>query len=260
MRARWLLLGAAIIVACWWLGFRRFGSWGATHAPGEKAEVALPPPPDAAAPEPVPPKVTRACKHPYIPSTVGSRLRYSLTRAGSKDQSTFDYQVESVEDGSKGLVVRWRLEASRVGASQVPPPALAERICDPEGAAEDPWFGANMNLGRVSEQSTRWQWPRELATGQSVKGEVVVESRDGEAMHIARTNEVLGQDEVQVPAGRFQAWRVAFQEETRVGSRTFKQKGTAWLASGVGLVKLQADDDLGAATQELIEYKIAPTL
>jgi hypothetical protein len=219
---------------------------------GDKNAVAS----HATQPPPIAVPATEAiCDHPFIPSEIGTYLRYRLARNGSDDTSVFVHTLRRTDSLAGRVAQRWQLEAS-AGQGSASRSYEEARECIPGGDAEDPWSGFTMSMpGTVS--GSRWRWPRTLDIGREIKGAVEVKHPNTTTgIRIERSHRVIGREVVEVPAGRFDAYRVQFDETTRVADKAFAVKGDIWIAEGVGLVKMVVQDPQGSGTQELIEHGI----
>ncbi|MCA9608665.1 MAG: hypothetical protein KC619_23840 [Myxococcales bacterium] len=208
------------------------------------------------------------CDHPYIPSRTGQwRLyRWAIT--------TEDYVAEVrirahrtrvLPDGER--VVTWLVRASREGETERPSQVTLDTRCRPGEDAEDPWFGIlERAIGhRFTRRTQRWRWPAVLGPGVSFRGTATLdpsaadaqppEGVEGEHMLTVTRHHIVDEAvDVEVPAGTFHAWRIAYEERQAYGSHGETGTGTMWVAEDVGMVKTRAENSRGVVqTIELMQ-------
>ncbi len=208
------------------------------------------------------------CDHPLVPSRSG---QWRLYRWGI---STEDHVAEvriraertrALTNGEREVtwMVRATSEEEGERLSQI---ALVTR-CWPGEDAEDPWFGIlERAIGhRITRQTPRWRWPAELARGVSFRGTATLDPSEADArppegvegehmLTVTRTHVVDEPVDVEVPAGTFHAWRVAYEERQAYGTHGETGTGTMWIAADVGMVKTRAENSRGVVqTIELVQ-------
>lgn len=221
------------------------------------------PPDGPVAPEPP----EAGCAHPFVPSAVGEWRRYVWRQTG--EERTAELRMEAVQarvlgDGEHEITWRVSVTASD-DASQLAEARMPVR-CVPGERAEEPWFGIlERSLGlNLTRDAGRWRWPVSLRSGQRFDGtasfdptgadmRIPADVRGPQLLRVSR-NHVIGEREaVEVPAGRFRAHRVDYEEQHAFGSRGEHGTGTVWVAPDVGLVKSQAENSQGVVqTLELV--------
>ncbi len=81
------------------------------------------------------------------------------------------------------------------------------------------------------------------------------ESKTGDGAVITYTAEVIGEEEIEVPAGKYKAWKLSTTAKSEAGGVT----GTEWYAPDVGMVRAEFDFNFGgsgtAVVYELKEFK-----
>lgn len=230
-------------------------------------EMAAPSDPEAE-PEAAVEEAVDGCDHPLIPARAGQwRLyRWAIT--------TEDYVAEVRirahrtrvrSDGERE--VTWLVRASRQGEDEAPSQVTLDTRCRPGEDAEDPWFGIlERAIGhRFTRRTARWRWPAELATGVSFRGTATLdpsqadarppEGVEGDHMLTVTRNHIVDElVDVEVPAGTFRAWRVAYEERQAYGTHGETGNGTMWVAPDVGMVKTRAENSRGVVqTIELVQ-------
>ncbi|MEQ8722160.1 MAG: hypothetical protein RID81_12815 [Sandaracinaceae bacterium] len=205
------------------------------------------------------------CGHYLIPE-VGTHLRYRWSQSRPEQSITMHMRSMSARELADGEVeVTWLVQVDGEEGQRQQLRRMTR--CAPGGSAEEPWFGVLEELGLEAPllgEPARWRWPAQLSRGVRFEGTAVFDASrahaaapDGEEgrtlLRVTRQHEVDGRERVEVPAGAFQAWRVTYEEEQRFGERGERGPGTMWIAPGVGLVKLRAENAAGIImTMELL--------
>jgi hypothetical protein len=208
-----------------------------------------------------------ACAHPFVPSAIGEWRRYSWRQ--SDEERTAELRMEAVrartlDDGQHEITWRVSVTASD-DASQLAEARMAAR-CVPGEQAEEPWFGIlERSLGlRLTDEPGRWRWPVSLRTGQRFDGtasfdptgadmRIPAEVLGPQMLRVTRNHVVGEREPIEVPAGRFRAHRVDYEEQHAFGSRGEHGTGTIWVAPDVGMVMSRAENSQGVVqTIELL--------
>jgi hypothetical protein len=215
------------------------------------------------------PLVPSGCEHPFVPSAIGEWRRYRWRQSGEERSAVLRIdarRARDIEDGQRAVVWRVRVTASD-DASELANEELTTR-CTPGRDAEEPWFGIlERSLGlELTSAPGRWRLPAELAPGVHIDGTAtfdpgesemrVPEGASGrEMLRVARNHVVGEREEVVVPAGRYRAWRIDYEERQTFGQRVRTGPGTLWIAPEVGLVKSRAENSEGVVhTMELTAF------
>jgi hypothetical protein len=166
---------------------------------------------------------------PYYPTTVGDRRVYeSRTRSG---KSEWTEVVTKVETKDKVTRVSVGLEREK----KVEPFAVIE-VSDAEIVRAS-------GSGAVGPPKVLLKLP--LKAGASWSWELVTENKGS----FKEVFTFVGEEEIEVPAGKFKAARVdvAFEVNGKIAKRT----QTLWYARGVGLVKDRFESSNGEKVTEL---------
>jgi len=205
------------------------------------------------------------CDHFLIPE-VGTHLRYRWSQSEPEQSVTMHIRGMRARELADGEVqVTWLVQVD--GGEGQRQQLRRETRCAPGRSAEEPWFGILEEVGLEAPllgEPARWRWPAEFSRGTRFEGTAVFDASDAFArapageegqtlLRVTRRHEVDGRERVEVPAGAFQAWRVVYEEEQRIGGTGERGPGTMWVAPGVGLVKLRAENAAGVVmTMELL--------
>ena len=187
------------------------------------------------------------CHHPLLPPA-GTTLRYRLLAGADR----FDYQLdvgattEPEEEVDPSPIINLRVSMLR-GAQVLISQAFTVS-CDERGIG-DPWLAWPERASGLDLQGAGWAWPRDLEIG-DLTGLVVL-ARPGQdpIETIRRVHHIGPTEDVAVPAGRFSARRVDYEESRTVGDERGADDGTMWLAYGVGLVRATSEPHPGRASE-----------
>jgi len=199
------------------------------------------------------------CDHPLIPARAGQwrTFRWEL----SEPPQSVEVRIQAMRtrarpDGQREVV--WAIRASSDEDERLEQVALRTR-CVPDDEAESPWFGfleRSLNY-RDTRRTAQWRWPVELAEGTAFRGTVTFDvseaaarppddaEGDDDHLTVSRNYVVAGREEVEVPAGTFDAWRVVFEERQAFRGPRETGNGTLWVAPEVGLVKSRLENSRG---------------
>lgn len=212
-----------------------------------------------------------SCDHPLVPAGRGQWRRYRWTQSDQDREAVLRLRAGAARAVDDEVHVAWRVRVIAADDdSELAEETMITR-CDPGEAAEEPWFGIlERSLGlRLTARSGRWRWPAELAAGQRFEGVATFDPRradmrppegaTGPAMlRVRRRHHVIRQETVEVPAGRFEAWRVEFEETQQFGEHGETGNGVQWVAAEVGLVKLEAENSQGVS-QTIVLERLGPS-
>lgn len=234
---------------------------------GSIAEPAEGPADPPGEPGALPAEEAPGCAHPFVPTAVGEWRRYVWRQ--SDEERSAELRMEAVRSRvlpSGEHEIRWRVSVTASDdASQLAEEHMTSR-CAPGADAEEPWFGIlERSLGlTLTNDPGRWRWPVNLTAGQRFDGTASFDPtgadmrmpsdvRGPQVLRVTRNHVVGSQESVRVPAGRFQAHRVDYEEQHAFGTRGERGTGTLWVAVDVGLVKSRAENSEGIVqTIELI--------
>jgi hypothetical protein len=166
---------------------------------------------------------------PYYPMTEGVRLVYEHRSRSGKSETT--QVVTKVEAKDKVVRVATGSEVD----SKVEPLAVVE-----VSAAE---IARVSGAGAVGPRKVLLKLP--LKAGESWSWEIPTENKGS----FKEVYTFVGEEEVEVPAGKFKAARVDVAFE--VNGRIARQTQTLWYARGVGLVKDRFESSNGEKVTEL---------
>lgn len=247
-------VGVAALAAAL-LGWRALAHPVPEAAPHDQAELAAP---EAAATAPRPSSgvVPDAGSSERVPCAdspfavpVGTELRYHLELGDGTEAQSAEYVLRlkdtHVEAGER--VDAWQLELNVPGAEE-PVETDFSRRCS-EAGAQEPWMGVDF-AGLSELLSQGWRWPLHLQAGAHFGGELRRQVMD-QQITVEREHRVIGRESVSTPAGSFDAWRVELTDRASPG--TPPGEGTAWVAEGVGLVRLRQPTAGGSFSLELVE-------
>lgn len=212
-------------------------------------------------------EVVDGCDHPYVPARAGQWRLYRWAITTEDRVANVRIRAErtrALRSGEREVV--WMVRATSEDEGERLSQITLQTRCRPGDDAEDPWFGIlERAIGhRITRQTPRWRWPAELARGVSFRGTVTLDPTGADArapdgvdephmLTVTRNHIVNDQVEVEVPAGTFQAWRVAYEERQAYGAHGETGNGTMWVAADVGMVKTRAENSRGVVqTIELI--------
>ncbi|MGE0786219.1 MAG: hypothetical protein AB7S26_11060 [Sandaracinaceae bacterium] len=205
--------------------------------------------------DPVPTVMAAACDHPFIPTQQGQWRSYTWTQSDQEREATLRIEAGETRAVDGELSIGWTVRVVANDDDAELAEETLETRCASGEAAEEPWFGIlERSLGlRLAGRRGRWRWPAALSAGQSFSGTARFDPRraamavpDGttepDVLRVTRDHRVVGQESVEVPAGRFEAWRVDYEERQAFGEHGETGSGTVWVAEGVGLVRSQASN------------------
>lgn len=218
----------------------------------EVEEEPSPSPPDGD------PEVPLDCEHPFVPSARGEWRRYRWQQSGEERSAELRVESLGVREVEGEREVRWRMTVTDAAdASELASERMTTR-CTPGREAEEPWFGIlERSLGlTLSSARGRWRWPAELARGDRFEGTAIFDTTDAEmrapdgtggsrVLRVTRNHVVGEREAVRVPAGRFEAWRVDYEEQHAFGERGERGTGRVWVAPEVGMVRSTAENSQG---------------
>lgn len=207
------------------------------------------------------------CDHPLIPARAGQWRDYHWEL--EPDGFEADTRIQAVrtiqlQNGEREVLWRVRMTSDQ---SEEPLAQITLRTrCAPGDDSEDPWFGIiERGIGhQLTRRTRRWRWPAELGRGVSFRGTATLDPSQADARRpdgvegehalvVTRNHIVDERVDVEVPAGTYAAWRIAYEEEHAFGTHGETGTGTYWVAEGVGLVRNRAENSTGSIqTVELV--------
>jgi len=207
------------------------------------------------------------CDHPLIPSRSGQWRLYRWqisTEEHVAEMRVRATRTRALVSGEREVV--WVVRATEAGENERLAQMTLSTRCRPGDDSEDPWFGIlERAIGhRLTRRTARWRWPATLAAGTSFRGTATLDPSEADAvppegvegphmLTVTRNHIVDEQVEVEVPAGTFNAWRIAYEERQAYGTHGETGTGTLWVAPDVGLVRSRAENSRGAIqTIELV--------
>lgn len=224
-------------------------------------------PPAAAEAEPEPPGSALDCEHPLVPSTPGQWRRYAWRQSTEAEAAVLRIEAlraRDVEEGEREIT--WRVEITASDDAELASAEMTTR-CAPGHAAEEPWFGIlERSLGLRITGAPRWRWPARVRAGARFEGVATFDTRGADMrapegadgpmnLRVTRQHVVGAREPVEVPAGRWRAWRVDYEEEHAFGERGERGTGTVWVAPLVGMVRNTAENSRGVQqTIELVGF------
>lgn len=161
------------------------------------------------------------------------------------DGGRLEYTLESTRRERGEVVSTWRLGIELAG--EQPREARMETRCVPGVESEEPWAMTLPALPNLRLED-RWRWPAALEPGVEFGGTAHLVVNGETLSEVRREHRVGGRERLTVPGGTFETLRVQFRESA--GDMQGERTGTAWVASGVGLVRMVAHD--GSGPQELV--------
>ncbi|MGF1469558.1 MAG: hypothetical protein ACFCGT_25840 [Sandaracinaceae bacterium] len=208
------------------------------------------------------------CEHPFVPSRPGTVRRYVWRQSDEGLEASLSLEALDVRrrrDGQR--LVRWRARVQETQDDERLGAAVLSAACRPGVDAEEPWFGVlERSLGLTpGDGASRWRWPVRLAPEVRFEGTATFDpadaemavpegAEDAEVLQVVRRHTVEARERVEVPAGTFEAWRIAYEERHAFGEHGETGTGELWVAEGVGLVKSAARNAAGILqTIELLE-------
>lgn len=207
------------------------------------------------------------CEHPLLPSTPGEWRRYAWRQSTEAEAAVLRIEALRARDAVQGeREITWRVEITASDDAVLAREEMTTR-CAPGQAAEEPWFGIlERSLGLQVTGEPRWRWPARLRMGARFEGVATFDTRgadmrppegvDGPVnLRVMRKHVVGAREAVEVPAGRWRAWRVDYEEEHAFGERGERGTGTVWIAPSIGLVQSTAENSRGVRqTIELVAF------
>lgn len=209
-----------------------------------------------------------SCEHPFVPSVPGEWRRYAWRQSGESQAAELRIEALSsreLDDGEREITWRVQITASDDHA-ELAATEMTTR-CIPGQRAEEPWFGIlERSLGLTPSGEPRWRWPARLRTGERFEGVAsfdtegaemqAPEGADGpQVLRVTRRHEVGAREAVEVPAGRFRAWRVEYEERHAFGESGETGTGVVWVAPDLGMVKSTARNSQGISQSiELLSF------
>lgn len=234
----------------------------------ERAATAAQPEPDEVAIDAQPETSGPSCEHPFVATRPGQWRRYVWRQTGEQQAAELYIEALRVRDVDRGeREVTWRIELSPAdGGAPLAREELTTR-CAPGQSAEEPWFGIlERSLGLVPTREARWRWPARLREGDRFSGTASFDASEAEmrvpegvsgplVVHVTRSHVVGAREPVEVPAGRWRAWRVGYEEEQTFAERGERGTGTVWVAPEIGMVRSTAENSRGIVqTIELVAH------
>ncbi|MFK7989271.1 MAG: hypothetical protein AB8I08_24845 [Sandaracinaceae bacterium] len=207
------------------------------------------------------------CDHPLIAAESRHHRIYRWTQSDIARTAELRIRPRRTRERTDGeRVVTWAVRVQAEDDDSELGEAVMETRCVPSHDAEEPWFGIlERSLGlTLTDAPGRWRWPAELAEGLRFEGTASFDP-DGSDMQrppdavgplvlrVTRHHVVERRERIEVPAGTFETWRVAYEENHAFGDRSETGNGVLWVAEGIGLVKSEAENAAGVTqTIELI--------
>lgn len=200
------------------------------------------------------------CDNPFFPAKAGSSKTFTFK--SKSDGSTGSYTIRVVNATASGFTLRYEY-TNPVQVLESP------YTCTPEGLTSPSWFSSGFgpdakvttqvtkSSGIVIPAASRWQ----VGSSWTYANEGTMTALDktrGQLIYTFKneiTFRIVGQEQVKVPAGSFQAFKVVLTQtgEIGAGGRTQPIAYTLiqWYAKEVGLVR-QEDQ---AGVHELASFK-----
>jgi hypothetical protein len=179
-----------------------------------------------------------SCDNPFVPASLGQFRRYRWQQSDQERTAELYFRALSMREvaGREGegdeAQMRWRIRVTAEDDDSELAEADMSTRCRPGIDAEEPWFGIlERSLGLVlTDDAGRWRWPAELRRGLRFGGAAVFDPRESEmrapddavgpqVLTVTRQHVVEGQESIEVPAGRFRAWKIAYEERHAFGER-----------------------------------------
>lgn len=212
-----------------------------------------------------------SCDHPLIPAGRGQWRRYRWSQSDQDREAVLRVRAGAAREVEDEVHVAWRVRVIAADDdSELAEETMITR-CVPGETAEEPWFGIlERSLGlRLTARSGRWRWPAQLEADQRFEGIATFDPRNAEMrppegaagpamLRVRRAHRVIRRESVEVPAGRFDAWRVEFEETQQFGEHGETGNGVQWVAPEVGLVKLEAENSQGVS-QTIVLERLGPS-
>lgn len=199
------------------------------------------------------------CDHPLIAAEPRHRRVYRWTQSDIARTAELRIRPRRTRERTDGeRVVTWAVRVQAEDDDSELGEAEIETRCVPSHDAEEPWFGIlERSLGlTLTGASGRWRWPAELAEGMRFEGTASFDPEGSDmqrppdavgplVLRVTRHHVVERRERIEVPAGTFEAWRVAYEENHAFGDRSETGNGVLWVAEGIGLVKSEAENAAG---------------
>ena len=223
--------------------------------------------PDPVEAEVAPGSGPSTCDNPFVPAAIGQFRRYRWQQSDQERAAELYFRALSMREVEGGEAeMRWRVRVTAADDDSQLAEADMSTRCRPGVDAEEPWFGIlERSLGLVlTDDPGRWRWPAELRPGLRFGGAAVFDTRESEmrvpddavgpqVLRVTRNHVVEGQESITVPAGRFRAWKITYEERHAFGERGETGSGTLWVAPDVGLVRARSENSRGVTqTIELV--------
>ena len=213
------------------------------------------------------PAEVEGCDHRFVPARDGQWRRYRWTISTEEHVAEITIRAQrtrSLPGGEREVV--WLVRANDAESDERLDRLTLRTRCRPGQDAEEPWFGileASIRL-RLTRATARWRWPAELHPAASFRGTASFDPANADArapegvegthmLTVTRTHIVGEQTQIEVPAGTFTVWPVAYEETQAFGRPGETGSGTIWVAEDVGLVRSRAENSEGIVqTIELV--------
>jgi hypothetical protein len=236
-----------------------------TSTPQSIPTLTLPTATPAPSPTPAPaPTTVDLCSNPFHPVSLNTRWQYRATGFASQTPVTFTVTLSNITGNSfvehyaldnAAFDVQWQCSSEGL---------IAAPAANLFAGGQTPFrFDSVSSSGVTLPSADRWSTGATWESAYDVRGQAA-----RNAMTVTGTgtvniqDQVMDQEQVTVPAGTFQAWRV---DSTIRISLTGSSGGTSvpvvvsferssWYASNVGLVKMVLNLDSQSATTELVAF------
>jgi hypothetical protein len=170
---------------------------------------------------------TMPCRNRFVPSDAGQRRQYIVVVSGvERGRATMVSLREA--DG----ITTWSTEIEVEGRPTVraESASLCERDRSGASVADEPWYSSLVPSNMISRD---WRWPAELDVGLAFGGTVAIGGAS-----VTRRYVVVGRENVLVPSGRFDCWRVDYTDTVPdEAGATASEQGSYWVAEELGLVR-----------------------
>lgn len=223
------------------------------------APTAIPSPEPTATPTLEPTPAPAACDNPYLPVAAGRQWVYQMSGVAS---DRFTRTIVSVSgDGfadrdqfSSGTVREgaWRCQSGNLIALT---PGTAPAV-SAAGMRFEFTVESNEGVTLPADLRPGRTWSQRLVySGRQTVGELTIESRND----LTTSCKAIGEEQVTVPAGTFQALRVectyAMKITLQGTTLPLNTSGVNWYVRGMGVVKSVDQSDAGATQIVLVEAK-----
>lgn len=202
---------------------------------------------------------TAGCDNPFVPSAPGEWRRYTWQQSGLDQVAELRVEAVAARELPTGQrEIAWSVE---ITSAEDGSPLAREQIttrCTFGRGAEEPWFGILERSRGLTpiDSPERWRWPSHLSAHQTFEGTAQFDPtgadmriptgvRGPQILRVTRRHTVEEREAVGVPAGRYRAWRVGYEEQHAFGPRGEQGSGTVWVAPGVGMVKSRSENQAG---------------